>query len=289
MRQKIKRVTVVLNGGKTRVGEVRAELKELLDRYGVESQWIPALSLQAERTAKPGDLRRLKTDLILVGGGDGTMLQTARRVLGSQIPLLGINLGSLGFLTALRRDEIQTGLPSVLEGNYRTSNRIAISATIRRGRKIVLKTWALNEVVAFRGGHAQMIALVLRVGGELLSRYLCDGMIVSTPTGSTAYSLSAGGPILGPGTEAFSIVPICAHSLTNRPVVASAHEGIVMEIPRPSPEIVLQTDGLTCCKLLAGDIVEFAVAEKRVPLVHLPEIGFYSILRQKLKWSGTNI
>lgn len=289
MRHKIKHVTVVLNGGKSRVGEVRAELEELLERYNVKVLWMEALSLKAERTAKPGELRRIKTDMVVVGGGDGTMLQTARRILGADIPILGINLGSLGFLTALRRDEIQTGLPAVLEGNYKTSDRIAISATIRRGRKVVLKTWALNEVVAFRGGHAQMIAVVLRVGGELLSRYLCDGMIVSTPTGSTAYSMSAGGPILSPGAAAFSIVPICAHSLTNRPVVTDAHEGIVMEIPRPSPEVVLQTDGLTCCKLLAGDVVEFAVAEKRVQLVHLPEIGFYSILRQKLKWSGTNI
>jgi NAD+ kinase len=287
--KKIQSVMVILNGGKADVGLVRAQLARIFKAHGVTAQWRKALAPSVSGRIARSDLSREKVDMVLVGGGDGTMLETARRIMGSDVPLLGINLGSLGFLTSVRRDELEQAVPKILAGHYRTSDRMALEVKVFRKRKLILKAWALNEAVVFRGAHAQMIGVNVLAGGEILSRYLCDGMIVSTPTGSTAYCLSAGGPILSPGTRALALVPICAHALTNRPIVVEADEGISIQIPLESPEMVLQTDGRPVGPLFGGDEVRFGPAAGLTRLVHLPEIGFYTILRQKLKWSGTNI
>jgi NAD+ kinase len=287
MRAKIRRLTVVLNHGKEGADSVRKEILSVCRRLGVAVRWVRAVRNSKKQVAN--DLRADRSDMIVVCGGDGTLLQTARRAKGLNKPLLGINIGSLGFLTALRKDEVGESLARVLQGDYGVSGRIAVQASVVRGRKTIAKTWALNEVVITRGGHAQMIPLVMKVNGEMLSRYLCDGLIVATPTGSTAYCLSAGGPILSPEARAFAVVPICAHALSNRPIVIGSGEQIALEIPELSPDLVLQADGMTQLHLQAGDRIRFSEAAGLTRLAHLREKGFYSILREKLKWSGSNV
>ncbi|GAB4243886.1 MAG: NAD(+)/NADH kinase [Candidatus Methylacidiphilales bacterium] len=283
----IRRVTVILNAGKPAAKDVRQEMAEVFLRFGTEVRWRQALSPARADSMVRADLARERADLVIVGGGDGTILETARRMIGSEVPILGINLGSLGFLTSARRDEIDTVLPRVLAGDYVTSDRMALNVRVIRARKTVVKAWALNEVVVFRGVRSHMVQVDVRVGGELLSRYLCDGMMVSTPTGSTAYCLSAGGPVLSPEARVLALVPICAHTLTSRPVVIGADEPLSFRVPDDGVGMVLQVDGRDAGELRAGDVISFAPAPARTRLVHLPEVGFYSILREKLKWSGS--
>jgi NAD+ kinase len=289
MRAKIRRLTVVLNHGKHEAARVRNEIRAVCRELGVDVHWIRALSGSPASKRVQHDLKSDRSDMILVCGGDGTLLQTARRARGSNKPLLGVNIGSLGFLTAMRREEVAENLPRVLKGDYGVSERMAVKASVVRNRKVIATTWALNEVVITRGGHAQMIRLIMKVNGELLSRYLCDGLIIASPTGSTAYCLSAGGPILSPEAKAFAVVPICAHALSNRPIVASCGERIVLEVPTPSPDLILQADGMTQLHLQAGDRIRISAAAGLTRIAHLKEKGFYSILREKLKWSGSNV
>ncbi len=283
----IRRVTVILNAGKPAAEAVRAEMAAVFRRLGVDVRWRRALSGTRADSMVRADLAHERMDLVIVGGGDGTMLETARRMIGSEVPILGINLGSLGFLTSVRRDEIEAVLPRVLAGDFVTSDRMALAVRVVRGRKTVAKAWALNEVVVFRGVRSHMIRVDVHVGSELLSRYLCDGMMVSTPTGSTAYCLSAGGPVLSPEARVLALVPVCAHALTSRPVVVGADEPISLRVPADGAGMVLQADGREAGELRAGDSIQFSTAPGRTRLVHLPEAGFYSILREKLKWSGS--
>lgn len=287
--QAIRQVTVVLNGGKPGAEEVRAELAGVLQRHGAEVRWRRALAPGRAERWRRADLAEGAGDLVIVGGGDGTMLETARRLIGSEVPILGVNLGSLGFLTSMRREEIGGRLPRVLAGDYVTSDRLALAVRVMRGGRVAAEAWALNEAVVFRGVGSHMIPVDVMVGGELLSRYLCDGMMVSTPTGSTAYCLAAGGPVLSPESRVLALVPVCPHALTSRPVVVGAEEGVAFLVPGEAPGMVLQADGREVLELRAGDRIEFAPAAGQVRLVHLPEAGFYSILREKLKWSGSAI
>jgi NAD+ kinase len=289
MGKKIRRVTVVLNHGKAPASLVAARLRKVLKEHGVRAAWLRAIKSHASCKLQGGDLARVKTDLVLVVGGDGTLLQTARRCLGSSVPLLGINAGSLGFLTSVPQDTLDAVLPEILAGNYRISERMALSIQVARNGKNITKTWALNEAVINRGNHSQTIRLKVRVANTNLTDYLCDGLITATATGSTAYSLSAGGPILSPQAEAILLTPICAHALMTRPLVVEAHEAIRVEVPAESPGVVLQADGLSALQLRPGDVVTIGPAKKKVRLAVPPGTTFYGILKQKLKWSGTSI
>lgn len=285
MRAKIKKVIVALNRSKEGARQVEAELREILETHGVKASWaaVERASVTASRPIPVKD-----EEMVIVGGGDGTLLQIARRLTSKKIPLLGINLGSLGFLTSIPQNEIQCVLPRILKGDYAISSRMTLKFTVKRRDAVIKKGWALNDVVATRGSHSHMIRLTLEINGECLTEYHCDGLVITTPTGSTAYSLSAGGPIMSPATTAFAITPICAHVLTNRPLVVDAKENVQLSVPMKGHAVVLQVDGVTALKLMSGDKLEFSASDEPALLAHLPESSFYSIARQKLKWSGAS-
>lgn len=284
MRSKVKKVLVVLNPDKTAVRQMERELKDIFSEFGIRVRWMTA----AKPTSAIRAIKTNKEDMIIVGGGDGTLLQVARRLDSKKIPLLGINLGSLGFLTSIPKNEICCALPRVLSGDYEVSRRMALQFRVLRKGKIVKQGWALNDAIVARGNHSHMIRLNTSINDECVTQYHCDGLIFATPTGSTAYSLSAGGPVISPNTSAFSVTPICAHSITNRPLIVDDKEKIRVTIPLRSPSIVLQADGVTFLKLHSRDQIEIFAAKEPALLAHLPEANFYRIVSQKLRWSGTN-
>jgi NAD+ kinase len=289
MGRAIRNVVVILNAGKAPVASARREMEHVFQERGVRALWH--ITRKADRTDRLPEIpiRRGACDLILVGGGDGTILQAARQTRRSGVPLLGINLGSLGFLSAVRREEIATVLPRVLDGHYQVGERMALEFTVwRRGKKI-RTGWALNDAVVARGSQSHMVRVGLEVGGAFVTEYHCDGLVIATPTGSTAYSLSAGGPIVAPTASMFVITPICAHALTNRSLVVEARDRIELSVPERGKGMVLQVDGLACMKLLPGDRVRLAGSEQNVRIAQVQGVDFYRIVRQKLKWSGANI
>ncbi|MFZ5807033.1 MAG: NAD(+)/NADH kinase [Verrucomicrobiota bacterium] len=287
MRAKIKKVLVVLNSNKASARRVKTSLQEIFAQHKVRARWVTAASPASKVVMTPIPTR--SEDMVIVGGGDGTLLQVARRISSKKIPLLGINLGSLGFLTSIPQDEIYTALPRVLLGDYTISRRTALSFQIYRSGRLIQQGRALNDVVMTRGNHSHMIRLNAEINGESVTQYHCDGLIFATPTGSTAYSLSAGGPILSPQASAFSITPICAHAITHRPLIVDTKEKFCVVIPSHSPAMILQTDGVAFLKLRSHDRIEFSEAKEVVLLAHLPETSFYGIVSQKLRWSGANL
>jgi NAD+ kinase len=230
-----------------------------------------------------------KVDVLVVAGGDGSLLQVAGHVYPSQVPIVGVNLGSLGFLTSVPREELAEAVEWLAKGKWRRSPRLALETVIHRGKRTQVIPCALNDVVVSCGDVSRLIRLRVQVGGQFVNEYVGDGLIVATPTGSTAYSLSAGGPLLSPDSRAVALTPICPHTLTNRSLVVSADSGIVIEVPRQPYTVVPQFDGRDAGRLKSGDWLEIRPAKAPVILAHLPESDFYGILRQKLKWSGANI
>lgn len=288
MRTPIRKVTVVVNPRKPGAKPVAAVLRRMFATHGVKAKWLEAHEPNAGESYG-NDLARCADDMILVIGGDGTLLQAARRSVGSGVPLLGINAGSLGFLTSISRERVKVSLPRVLKGEWETSARMALSVRVVRSGRTVARGWALNEAVVFRGRHAHIIRLSVDVGGQHLSDYQCDGLIVATPTGSTAYSLSAGGPIVSPEASVLEVTPICAHALTNRPLVLDASRAIRIHVPKRSPDLALSMDGAPNVELQPGDVVEVKRDGRRVDLAYLPDSGFYVVLRHKLRWGGSAI
>ncbi|MFH1067552.1 MAG: NAD(+)/NADH kinase [bacterium] len=286
MRAKVRSVVVAINPTKGYAQEMGKELESILKAASVRARSVPMPKVNTALDLKPIALRG--EDMIIVGGGDGTLLRAARLTRGSGVPLLGINLGSLGFLTSIPHHEIHVALPRALAGDYVVSKRMALQFRVQRGGKTMKEGWALNDVVVTRGSHGHMIRLTVEVGDELLTQFHCDGLIFATPTGSTAYSLSAGGPIISPQASAFSITPICAHTLSNRPLIVAAREPMHFVVPENSPPVVLQSDGVTHLKLQPKDRVKIFAAKEPALLAHLPEASFYNIVRQKLRWSGAS-
>jgi NAD+ kinase len=289
MRKKIQQVTVLLNRKKSGARRLVSLIQAILKDEGVSSVWVDKYPSERKLALHYGDLETGKSEMVLALGGDGTLLNAARRTQGRKIPLLGINAGSLGFLTSFPADHLEEKLPDILQGGYFVSERQALRVELKRKGETVCRGWALNEVVINRGNHAHMVRVRVRVSGQELGQYLCDGLIVATPTGSTAYSLSAGGPILSPASEAVLITPICAHALGIRPIVISSDETVQLEVPKNCPALFLQTDGLTCARLRAGDQLLVRVASEPVLLACPGKSDFYSVLRQKLGWSGASI
>lgn len=285
MHTPIRRVTVVVNPGKKGAKAASADLRRIFARRGIKAEWLEAHEPGEDPAVH--DLARCADDMILVLGGDGTLLQAARRSVGSGVPLLGINAGSLGFLTSIPRERVRTSLPRVLDGEWQASPRLSLAVRVIRGGRTAARGWALNEAVVFRGRHAHIIRLSVEVSGHHLSDYQCDGLIVATPTGSTAYSLSAGGPILSPEAAAVVVTPICAHALTNRPMVLDAGSVVRVEVPKRSPGLALSADGSPNIELEPGDVVEVRKDGRSIELAYLPDSGFYQVLRHKLRWGGS--
>lgn len=227
-----------------------------------------------------------QVDLLLVFGGDGTMLRIAREIAGCRTPMLGVNIGSLGFLTAVPSDELARALKLVWKGEFTFEARVLLQASgLSNGRH--LEQTALNDIVISRGIASRLIELDVRVDDELLSRYRCDGLIVSSPTGSTAYSLAAGGAVIFPTAHVLAITPICPHTLSNRALVVPLEARITVTVVSPKPAVILSADGQVVSEMSTGDQVKVSRSRSSVRLVHLAGTSFCDTLRRKLHWRGT--
>jgi len=223
-------------------------------------------------------------DLILVLGGDGTLISVARLVGDRQIPIVGVNLGQLGFLTEITRDELPDMLDKLIAGDYKISERMMIDALIYRDGKVVGEYTVLNDAVINKGALARIIDMETYVDGRHLSTYKADGLIISTPTGSTGYSLAAGGPIIYPEINSLLITPICPHMLTNRPIIIWSRSIIEIEVKFQDDVVFFTADGQVGHKLLPGDRVEVRRSATRARLVISPYREYFQILRTKLSW-----
>src|SRR4051794_15976384 len=223
------------------------------------------------------------TDLIIVLGGDGTLLSAARVVAGSNIPLFAVNLGHLGFLTAIRVEDLYPELERALKGEHRIGRRRMVDCELVRDGEMIASYSALNDVVITKSELARMIDLDAHVDNHFVAAYKADGLIIATPTGSTAYSLSAGGPVIFPSVSAFCITPICPHMLTNRPVIVP--DTSVIEVLNHSAEgIFLTIDGQVGEPLCPGDRIICRSSPNCIQLVRPPQLLFFDVLREKLKW-----
>jgi len=233
-----------------------------------------------------------KSDLLLVAGGDGSLLDVVAAVYPTQVPILGVNIGSLGFLTAVAETEMASILPYLAENNLLLSPRLALETHFHtaKDKKRVIPC-ALNDIVIARSNSLRLARIRVEVGDYLVTEYVCDGLIVATPTGSTAYSLAAGGPILSPDATSIVLTPICPHTLTNRALVVGNDQVIrIRVVPQagvPAPSV--QFDGEPGGNLRAHDWLEIRPAKAKVQLAYLPHSDFYRVLRQKLKWSGASV
>ena len=259
-------------------------------------EWLEARGIQTlidEETANclPNSAKGLtrqkvadSSQLLLVLGGDGTLLAAARLAAPRGIPVLPINMGSLGFLTNFTLQELHPALEDTLEGRFSLSERVLISVDLVRAGKVIDTQRVLNEVVINKGVLARMIELELGIDGDFVCRYRADGLIMATPTGSTAYSLSAGGPIVHPTVESFVITPICPHMLSDRPLVIRDSSTIEMKLSGNTESVFLTLDGQRGIPLQPGDIVRAGRAKELLKLIQPPKKSYFEILRNKLKW-----
>ncbi|HKY07478.1 MAG TPA: NAD(+)/NADH kinase [Candidatus Binatia bacterium] len=225
-----------------------------------------------------------KADLIISLGGDGTLLNIAPLVERPEVPILGVNMGGLGFITEVAVDELEAVLSKTLEGDYEVEERMTLEIRVTGKRRRSHKFRVLNDAVIAKGARSRIIDLETYVGGAYLCTYRADGLIISTPTGSTAYSLAAAGPILEPTLGAIVLAPICPHTLTNRPIVVPSNAAIRVTLRSFGDTVILVPDGQPGLRLNNGDIVEARDYGLPVSLIKLPSRSYFEILREKLKW-----
>ena len=225
-----------------------------------------------------------ESQLLLVLGGDGTLLAAARVAAPLGIPILPINMGSLGFLTSFKLDEMYPALEEVLAGRFSSSERIMLDVELHRDGEVIESQDVVNEAVIHKGALARMIDLHLTIDSDFVCRYRADGLIVSTPTGSTAYSLSANGPIVHPSVESWVITPICPHTLTARPVVVRDSSSVEVQVSGDTESVLLTLDGQTGIPMHGADVVRMKRAAERLKLLQPAQKSYFEILRNKLKW-----
>ena len=231
----------------------------------------------------PGAQITAAADLLVVLGGDGTLIHAAGLCAGHELPILGVNMGTLGFLTEFSRDSVWEALDAALAGKLKPTRRLMLAAEVRRGGETMLSGAVLNDVVVSRDALSRLAELEVCVDSSEAATYEADGLIVATPTGSTAYSLSAAGPIVYPTLEAILLTPICPHALTQRPVVVPADLPITVRLKSPA-EMFVTLDGARGRRLEPGDEVHVRTASHRAVLLKNPELDPFAILRQKLRW-----
>lgn len=248
----------------------------------IDQETQACIDLAAPALAR--DALGARIELLIVLGGDGTLLSAARALGSHNVPILAVNLGGLGFLTSVTLDELYPLLEQVLAGKHRTSERMMLDAEILRGGQPVERQCALNDAVANKSALARMLDFDVSVDGNHVGRYRADGLIVATPTGSTAYSLAAGGPIIDPQLDAFVITPICPHMLTNRPLVVPDTARIEVDFTPAEEPVYVTLDGQIGFQLKPKDRVTITKSKSRVALVRPPSKTYFEVLRSKLKW-----
>ncbi|MDR1702890.1 MAG: NAD(+)/NADH kinase [Sporomusaceae bacterium] len=216
-------------------------------------------------------------------GGDGTLLNAAREILPSETAICGVNMGRVGFLAEIELSELEAKLDKIISGSYKINYRLMLDTAVVRAGEIIYEATALNDIVVTKGGLSRMIALKLFVDDEITANYPADGIIVSTPTGSTGYSLSSGGPIIAPQLEVISITPICPHTLQSRPIIVSAEEEIKIKPQAVHNDIILTVDGQNMYNLLPGDTVLIKKSQFKTKLINFPDKSYYATIRTKLR------
>ena len=230
-----------------------------------------------------------EADLFIAIGGDGTMLYAARLAVGHDIPLLGINLGRLGFLTDVSPDEVESALQAVLEQRALTESRMLLDVVVRDGERVVKRGLAMNDVVLGRRETGRMIDFETRINGVFVNDHAGDGLIAATPTGSTAYALSCGGPIMQPGLRAIALVPICPHTLSDRPIVLPGDSVIdVRRTERSHTPAEISVDGQFLAALPEGQTLTISASAKQLTLIHPPGYDYFELLRSKLNWGANS-
>ena len=224
-----------------------------------------------------------ESDVVVVLGGDGTMLSIARELAAHGVPLIGVNQGRLGFLTDIMIDGMYDAIAEILSGQYVAEERILLNGKVRRGGTCVYEATAFNDVVVGKGGSGRLIDLEISINSEFVYGQRADGLVVTSPTGTTAYALSAGGPIVHPTLEAVALVPICPHTLSARPIVVSSHSRIELHLTY-ADDARVHFDGQHHFDLASGDIVWITRASRPVTLLHPHSYSYYDTLRQKLHW-----
>ncbi len=279
------------------IGKYRSpEIAESLGRLAAFLSGAGCEVLVEEATAADTGVSRYRTvsyemlgdatDVAVVLGGDGTLLNAARRLARFCVPLIGVNQGRLGFMTDIARDHMIESMSAILAGKYQREQRVLLDAEVLRGGSRVFHTLALNDVVVNRGEIGRMIELEVKVDGELIHVLRADGLILATPTGSTAYAMSANGPILHPSVAGIAIVPLCPHALSNRPITIS-DRSVVDIVVLPPQEARIHFDGQMRFDARAGDQVRIARSAHCITLLHPPGYSYFAMLREKLHWSAT--
>jgi len=283
----LQRVVVMAKVGSADGPKLAAEVGEWLERRGLSVSYeADTARALGQGQGVPRERFPEGIDLAIVAGGDGTLLAAARAAMPQGIPILGVHLGSLGFLTELTPDELLPGLESVLDGRYSIEERHTLRARHVRDSRVQSEYSLLNDAVITKSALARMVDLELRVDGEDVARYRSDGLIIATPTGSTAYNLSAGGPILDPRMSAFVISPICPHSMTFRPLVVPGSVTVEVALRSSDEEVYLTLDGQIGFPLAANDVLTIDHHPDPVRLVRVAGRGFFEILRRKLRWGS---
>jgi len=283
-------VGLVAHCAKPNAAELLRQLAAKLRACGAE------VLLESESAALAGEPGGVSYDelgrrcvLLLVLGGDGTILKAVYE-LGERLrPILGINIGSLGFLTCISSGNAMDAVEAVCTGRYVLSRRSLLDVMLERKGEIIYRRNGLNEAVLSRGGLSRLIKLDTWVNGIALTQYNADGLLVATPTGSTAYSLSAGGPVIAPDARVFVVTPVCPHVLTNRSLVVSDGAEIVVRPVGGQTDVLLTVDGHGVENVFEGDLIRIRKSTLQFSLAMLPELSFCEVLREKLKWSGSAV
>jgi NAD+ kinase len=282
----ITRVGIISKPKKTEIREIVPSLLQWLRDRSIEAfidKETGAIMQTSERCLTRNEMPS-HVDFLIVLGGDGTLLATARALNGRPVPILAVNLGGLGFLTEVTREELFPTLERVVACEHCVDRRVQIAGELVRADEVITSFLALNDVVLNKGAIARILDFEVRVDGQLVSNYKSDGLIVSTPTGSTGYSLSANGPIITPAVEAFLITPICAHTLTHRPLVIPDMVKIEIVVKSQREAAYLTVDGQVGIAAHSEDLVRLKKAASFVELVRPPSKQYFEILREKLKW-----
>ena len=281
-----KTIGIISRPRRSNLGEIVPQLLDWLERRGmatvIDTETANALSRGASGKTRHQVVEQ--AELLLVLGGDGTMLAAAREAAPRGVPILPINMGSLGFLTSFTAEELYPALEDTLAGRAATEERVLLLVERTHNGKILTQQRVLNDTVVHKGTLARMIELELHIDGGFVCRYRADGLIVATPTGSTAYSMSAGGPIVHPKVESILITPICPHTLSDRPVVVPDTSLIELRLSETADSMFLTLDGQTGVPMQVGDRVRITRAAERLKLIHPANKPYFKILRSKLKW-----
>jgi NAD+ kinase len=280
----MRQIVIVYKHGRKDAGDFAEELKTWLNTRGIS---VNCLENPEDGEARStSSVLQIDTDAeaAIVLGGDGTFLSVARALQDRITPIIGVNLGGLGFLTEISLEMCFQDLEEILAGNYVVEKRMRLQVSIKRGQREILRQTVLNDVVINKGALARIVDLKATIDGRYLTNYRADGLIVATPTGSTAYNLSAGGPIIYPTAQAIVVTPICSFTLTNRPIILPADVQVEVELGDRVQDVSLTCDGQVGCELAAADRVQMVSSPTPLNLIKPESTDYFEVLRTKLKW-----